>query len=145
MSGQNPFGEVTGGSLTVKGPLVAVTLVAWAESGDLKCLVKRDNSPTLNVSPDMWLEETSVSTAEVPKIRTVRRSDHKTRGMLNVPAFCLFIFTRNHEGLSQSLRHALVLGRSFTVPDAFERIGVLQSNTAEDFFKDAKMAEIRIV
>ena len=144
VSGLNPFGEVTGGSLTVKGPLVGVTLVGWAESGVLRCLLKRDTSPTVDISPDMWLEETGGSTAEVPKIKTVRRSDRKTRGTLSVPAFCLFVFTRNHEGLSQPLRHALVLGWSSTAPDAFERLGVLQSNAADQFFKDAKMATVRI-
>ncbi len=140
----NPFGEVTSGSLTIQGPLAGATLVGWAESEVLRCLLKRDTGPTLDVSPDMWLEETGVPT-EVPKIRTVRRSDHKTRGMFSVPAFCLLIFTRNHEGLGQPLLHALILSQSATVPDAFERVGVLQSNSAEDFFKDAKMATIRIV
>ncbi|KAH6701371.1 heterokaryon incompatibility protein-domain-containing protein, partial [Leptodontidium sp. MPI-SDFR-AT-0119] len=144
--GLNPFGAVTGGSITATGPTVEAVLISkdTAQSGSYQLFregepIPEDCSTLLqeigaDMCTDTILEHREVHLANGSMERTIQRSV-STIGTSEIrgPVLVLMIglITRSPRvyelgGYEHDRIYALVLARSETAPDIYTRLGVME-------------------
>lgn len=154
VTGLNPFGEVSGGSLTLRGPVFTAQLVYdqlfQAENrDDLYLLMGDDDSSGVQVlEPDSYLEESVVRGAENLLVPTVRRSPcprPQSVDEFNAPVSVFILCNAMDRGEKRRGWWALVLGKSDAVVGAYSRLGIVWIEDRRFWAGKAQQETITIV
>jgi hypothetical protein len=152
--GENVYGSVTGGSITLEGALCAITgnVHTIMNDGTGPSVFTAPNLPSVLVWPLPYFGHCRMSfDTEEDMRRTLAKDDTKNRLV-----YCLFIGSFDR-GLCESdqtpiLKHkALLLKPSSKIVGAFERIGCMTQRTgystknSEVFTKDSRVTKVQIV
>jgi hypothetical protein len=117
-AGLNPLGEVSDGSLVLRGPIMDAELHAREDGKPV--LRTRGSEPAIEVSVDSMLVEDTISFqgGKERTVRRARRGEGKKLQMFKAPVKCLGVRSSPDDSIS-----GLILGLSPRKEGYFERVG----------------------
>ncbi|KAG4439081.1 hypothetical protein IFR05_005423 [Cadophora sp. M221] len=122
LTGHNPFGQVSGASITLTGSIIPATINTHIPTGYYNYTmnaVQTYPSTWVNITPDTVLESCQVQLPNGEFEATLRRSHVKAEGNPHIfgKVYCLLVYEDNEE------IYGLVLVKSDLVTGAYSRIG----------------------